>query len=102
SAPPFFSRGPSPVPPSQEPRPRAEPAQIALVEDDAAVLDSLQLYLARQDSGLHALGRPKIFSMRSMAACSSTAVYRMSACRACQGSTSSATSLRAVSSCRSY
>jgi two-component system response regulator FixJ len=27
----------------------AEPAQIALVEDDAAVLDSLQLYLARQD-----------------------------------------------------
>jgi two-component system response regulator FixJ len=26
----------------------AEPAQIALVEDDAAVLDSLQLYLARQ------------------------------------------------------
>ena len=27
----------------------AEPVQIALVEDDAAVLDSLQLYLARQD-----------------------------------------------------
>jgi two-component system response regulator FixJ len=27
----------------------AEPFQIALVEDDAAVLDSLQLYLARQD-----------------------------------------------------
>jgi RNA polymerase sigma factor (sigma-70 family) len=27
----------------------AEPAQIALVEDDAAVRDSLQLYLARQD-----------------------------------------------------
>jgi FixJ family two-component response regulator len=27
----------------------AEPAQIALVEDDAAVLDSLQLYLVRQD-----------------------------------------------------
>jgi len=26
----------------------AEPCQIALVEDDAAVLDSLQLYLARQ------------------------------------------------------
>jgi two-component system response regulator FixJ len=26
-----------------------EPVQIALVEDDAAVLDSLQLYLARQD-----------------------------------------------------
>jgi CheY-like chemotaxis protein len=27
----------------------AEPVQIALVEDDAAVLNSLQLYLARQD-----------------------------------------------------
>jgi two-component system response regulator FixJ len=27
----------------------AEPVQIALVEDDAAVLDSLQLYLGRQD-----------------------------------------------------
>ena len=26
-----------------------EPVQVALVEDDAAVLDSLQLYLARQD-----------------------------------------------------
>jgi hypothetical protein len=49
-APPFFSRCPSPIRPSQEcRRPMAEPTQIALVEDDADVRDSLQLYLARRD-----------------------------------------------------
>jgi hypothetical protein len=67
----------------------AEAIHIALIDDDAAVLDSLHLYFARRE-----IGRPRVLpllkhsSRRSSTPRRSIASSRTCACPACPVSTS--------------